>query len=85
MVKKVIRKKIKYCRIIGYRCSRKMKTTKKWGEEGTGAMRRQRAKKIATGRRQATRWNHCWRGIDLGTSLRGETIKLVTFFDLPKD
>ena len=30
MVNKVIRNKMKYCRIIGYRCSRKMKITKKW-------------------------------------------------------
>jgi hypothetical protein len=33
MVNKVIRKKMKYCRIIGCRCSRKIKTMKKWGEE----------------------------------------------------
>jgi hypothetical protein len=31
MVNKVIGKKIKYCRIIGYRCSRKVNTMKKWG------------------------------------------------------
>lgn len=30
------------------------------------------------------RWNHWWRGIDLGTSLRGETIKLMIFLDPPK-